>query len=429
MFCKTIWMKLAFINLRLFDDDPISGVNRTTDAVRGNDLSAEMKTYYEKSLINTAEPKMIHDQFGDKYPIPQGSGKKIQFRKYSPLPKASAPLTEGVTPEGKRLNVSTVEAELHQYGDWIGISDILKWTAIDNNLAQATKILGSQAGRTLDTVTREVLCGGTAKRLAPHSNGTAVDLRQDLTADCKLTPDLIDKASTDLKAMNTDTIDGSYVAIIHPYVAHDIRRSSEFIDWHKYARPEELYNGEIGKLGGVRFVENTEAKIIGPAVISDDLSRLTVKTAIESSTTSVVVNEELTTGTYADDAAIPVWINGVANTIVAITKGTGQSTLTVGTAITSLAAGSIICGKGAGKDGSAVFVTLFLGAHAYGTTELEGGGLRHIFKNFGSGGTSDPLEQRATCGWKACKTAERLVEAYMLRVESGSAYSAQAESN
>jgi N4-gp56 family major capsid protein len=34
-------------------------------------------------------------------------------------------------------------------------------TAIDNNLVQATKLLGQQAGRTLDTITREELNGGT----------------------------------------------------------------------------------------------------------------------------------------------------------------------------------------------------------------------------------------------------------------------------
>jgi len=43
-------------------------------------------------------------------------------------------------------------------------------------------------------------------------------------------------------------------------------------------------------------------------------------------------------------------------------------------------------------------------------------------KPLGSGGTSDPLDQRATVGWKATKTAERLVEQYMIRVESTSTF-------
>lgn len=39
-------------------------------------------------------------------------------------------------------------------------------------------------------------------------------------------------------------------------------------------------------------------------------------------------------------------------------------------------------------------------------------------KPLGSAGSSDPLNQRSTVGWKAIKTAERLVEEYMIRVES-----------
>lgn len=38
-------------------------------------------------------------------------------------------------------------------------------------------------------------------------------------------------------------------------------RDKEWIDSHKYANPENLYTGEIGKVAGVRFVVSTEAKI------------------------------------------------------------------------------------------------------------------------------------------------------------------------
>ena len=55
-------------------------------------------------------------------------------------------------------------------------------------------------------------------------------------------------------------------------------------------------------------------------------------------------------------------------------------------------------------------------------TELEGGGLQHIVKQKGSAGTADPLDQRATAGWKLTKVAERLVEQYMIRIESASTF-------
>ena len=41
----------------------------------------------------------------------------------------------------------------------------------------------------------------------------------------------------------------------------------------------------------------------------------------------------------------------------------------------------------------------------------------------------DPLNQRASVGWKGMRAAERLVEQYMVRIESVSSYSATAAAN
>lgn len=70
-----------------------------------------------------------------------------------------------------------------------------------------------------------------------------------------------------------------------------------------------------------------------------------------------------------------------------------------------------------------VYSTLFFGANAYATTKIEGAGLQTIVKQLGSGGTADPLDQRATIGWKATKVTEILSNEYMVRVETGSTFS------
>ena len=77
---------------------------------------------------------------------------------------------------------------------------------------------------------------------------------------------------------------------------------------------------------------------------------------------------------------------------------------------------------GAGANGQAVYATLVLGDNAYGITEIAGGGLEHIVKQVGSAGTSDPINQRASIGWKATRAAERLVEQFMVRIESGCSF-------
>ncbi len=72
-----------------------------------------------------------------------------------------------------------------------------------------------------------------------------------------------------------------------------------------------------------------------------------------------------------------------------------------------------------------VYATLILGDNAYGTTEIEGGGLTLIVKQLGSGGASDPLDQRASVAWKATKAAVRLQEAYMVRIETTSTFTGE----
>lgn len=397
-------------------------------------LSPEMKTFYDKTLITLAGANLIHEQFGQKRPIPANGGKTIEFRRFSKLPKATKPITEGVTPTGSKLSVSAVSCTVDQYGDYIEQTDMLELTSVDNTIVEATKELASQAGLTLDTVVRNELIGGTNVMYAPLVSGgteTETESRADITSDCRLRVKDVFRAAAELKAVNAPKIDGSYVAIIHPYTAYDLMQDAkeQWIGINKYANPENILKGEIGMLGGVRFVESTEAKIYAPAIISDGKGRLTVKTSLAEQGKSVTVNEVLTTGTYSGDKKIPVYINGTENNITAITCNDTYSTLTFenNVSTTDGAKDCIICGKGAGKDGSAVFCTLFLGENAYGVTDVEGGGLEHIVKQRGYG--NDPLNQRSSVGWKATKVAKRLLEEYMIRMESGSEFSATAEEN
>jgi N4-gp56 family major capsid protein len=327
-------MKDFILNLQLFAE---SNTNVTTDS----GLSVENKTFYDMTLIDEAQANLVHDQFGQKRPIPKNGGKKIEFRKFASLPKALTPLTEGVTPDGKKLSVSAIEAEVAQYGDYIEQSDILELTSIDNTIVEATKILGRQAGLTLDTITRNILQSCPNVWYAPKGDGTAVTSRTNLDATCKLNVKTVKKVAAFLKANNAPKIGGDYVAIIHPYAAFDLMEDPEWKYPHQYQDTSNLYEGEIGKVAGVRFVETSEALVL-----------------------------------------------------------TGG-----------------------------VFSTLFLADGAYGVTEITGGGLQTIIKQKGSAGTADPLDQRSTIGWKAIKTAEILIPAYLVRVESKGEFSGDADAN
>ena len=314
-------------NIRAFDV-----INASTSSGMGNNLSAEVKEFYSKYLIQLADAKLVHDQFGQKRPIPAGNGKTIEFRKFNPLAKITNALVEGVTPEGQALDVTKLTATVNQYGGFVRLTDILDLVSIDDVKTETTRLIGSQAGRSLDTVVREILNGGTNVQYHEGERGS----RSEITSSDHLTVKAVKRAVRTLKRNNCEKINGNYVGIIHPDVAFDLMNDPEWVEWHKYTTPENMYTNEIGMIAGVRFVETTEAKIF----------------------------------------------------------------------------------ESAGSGSMDIYSTLIIGANAYGTTDIEGGGLEFIVKQKGSGGTSDPLDQRSTIGWKATKTAERLVEDYMVRIET-----------
>ena len=321
---------INLFNLQLFAE-------MNTQVTTSPGMTDEMKTYYSDYLIDLVEPELVHDQFAQKHPIPKNGGKTIEFRQWEPLPEMTEALTEGVTPDGQSLSMSTIEATVSQYGGYVTISDMLDLTAIDPVLVQGTKAIASQAGRSLDTITREVLNSGTVVQYAAGEVASRAALAYtSKDSNHNLTVAAIKKAVRFLENQDAPKINGYYVGIIHPNCKYDLMDDPEWKKPHEYKDTTNIYNGEIGELYGVRFVQSTRAKKF----------------------------------------------------------------------------------EGAGANKADVYATLILADDAYGVTEIEGGGLEHIVKQRGSAGTADPLNQRATCGWKATKVAELLVPQYIVRIET-----------
>lgn len=75
-------------------------------------------------------------------------------------------------------------------------------------------------------------------------------------------------------------------------------------------------------------------------------------------------------------------------------------------------------GTGLGNSAD-VYYTLIFGRDFYAITRISGEALKNIIKPLGSAGTNDPLDQRATSGWKATHVAKVLNATFGINVESG----------
>lgn len=407
-------MKILFIltmNAHLFD----LNTNVTTDST----VTIQMKEFYAKHLLDTAQPKLIHDQWAVMEDIPKNGGKTVEFRGFKPLAKALTPLTEGVTPDGMKMEAYKVNATIKQYGTYIALADILLATTVDPMLLKANKELARQAGKTLDTVSREVMNAGTSVQYADDSVGARYLLvGGESSGNHYLDPTMISRASTTLKGVDAPTADGEYYAgIIHPHVVGDIRLNSDWADWNKYTTPEAMYKGEIGRIHGVRFIETTESKVFHAENLTTDSRNLTVASL---STKTFTIDEALSTAQAAALVTRKLIIKGYLYTVASAVAGAaGAATVTVTEAVQGTPGdGEIIYPGEAGAKGRDVYSTLILGSEAYGTTKVDSLGLQSIIKQLGQG--EDPLNQRATTGWKATKITTILINLYMIRIETAS---------
>ena len=404
------------INLQLFAEP-----NTQTTATES--LTAEMKTFYSKDLIETVGANLVHAQFGEETSLPAHGGKVIEWRRWAKFKKALTPLVEGVTPDGTPFAVGTVQKKLEQFGDYTTVSDILELTAIDNIILELTAKHAENASLTLDTIVRNDLVAGCttiihADKVAADGTKTAIDTTDLLDGTCLLTPDNVARAAATLKKANAPKIDGSYVAIVHPSVAYDLMRNPDWIDVNKYSNAIAIFNGEIGKLYGVRFVESTEAIVFRGTAIN-----LTVS-AFDAATMTVTCSAEV--GNIAgkrilikvdDNVYLPAFVESV-NGKTFVLEGVEPEDAA------NITSGNTITSGESGANGCAIYGTIFLGKGAYKVVKLDNKNMEVIVKQRGSAGTADPIDQRSTVGWMANGYgAQVTIPEYIVMVYSGSFYS------
>lgn len=230
--------------------------NTDTNMTTSSALSAGMQTYYNRELLRTFEPNLVHLQFGDEHRMPPHSGLVMNMRKLIPLETNTKALSEGDPGESVMLAETEVTVQLQQYGEYARCTDKLDLTHLDMDIMRRTKLFGDAGARSIDAVVREELakCANVI-----YAGGKAS--RAELSAADKLTSRELRKAVKTLKKNHAQTFDGYFVAIIGPDTMYDLQEDEAFVKVSQYQDKENIYTGEVGRLFGVRLVETTEAKI------------------------------------------------------------------------------------------------------------------------------------------------------------------------
>lgn len=300
-------------------------------------LPSQQKTFYERTLLERLLPNLVFLNHGQKYTkaIPKNEGATINFRRFNSLPIPSESLVEGITPAGRNLSIDQILATVRQEGDYVMLTDLLDMVGLDPVIVETTELISEQAALTLETRVRDIVYNGTnVYYVGGHADRGDIEDADVMTGtECRRIRQLM--ARNNIKPAEGQ----DYIGFIHPDGSYNLKGSAEWLAANVYGDPSKLWNGEVGKLHGIRWIESTMC---------------------------------------------PIWV------------GAGNQP-----------AGDVD-----------VYGALVVGAGAYGTVDISGSAKPEIIvKNKGEAGTSDPLEQRSTIGWKALMTAVRLQELAMLRVE------------
>ena len=274
---------ILMLNLQLFAEagtlvnatgnyvNAYDGSTQAFDSV--NTLSGELKTFYDTELLENARVEMFYAQFAKKQTLPARHGKSVEWRKWNTFAKATK-LQEGAIPTGQKFGMSSKTGSIDQYGTYTAISDQLELHAYDDTILGATEEMGASAAETQETLIRDALlvntnvmyCDNITLATGAVTGATPTspaEMEASDTVRSMMTPEMVSKFVTKMKKDRVPTINGKYYAVIHPSVAEDLRNSKSWIEAHKYAATDEIFNGEIGELHKCRFIEDVFAPILG----------------------------------------------------------------------------------------------------------------------------------------------------------------------
>jgi hypothetical protein len=341
----------------------------------------------------------------------------VQWRRWTPLPVLTTALSEGVIPDGQNLTEEEVTATVYQYGGYTTKSDLYDLTHMDANLKNEIKMLASQGARSIDAKVRDVMATTSTTQYA-NSRTSMYTIR---TSD-KLTVDEIRKMVRTLKKNNTPTFKRGgkafYMAIIGPDTEYDIMDDAKWINVATYQDKEKIYNGEIGTLYRVRFLETTECKKYEPFEIIADSVSVTIASI---SGATLTIDEAMTAAEAAAITGKYVNIFDISDTslataerqqIVAAASGaSGAAKITLDAAPSSFTAadGDLVYANDYGWNGNPVYSTFVFGDEAYAMADIKGSGkIRTIVKSAKEIG--GPLEQYGTVGWKVDGMAVEILQ-------------------
>ncbi len=202
--------------------------------VTSSTLSNSVKTQYLRRLLIRAVPRLVHGRWAVKGNI-NGYG-SAEFRKFAALSENTTVLTEGVTPDSESASVSVTTLNPSYYGAYLQHTDQIDYESYDPILSTFSSMLGEQAGLSADSLQRDALAGNVTTTFpnARSSRGSIAASTDNIDY-----ADFV-KALSTLMAANALPVDGEqFVVIIHPHTYATLMQDTKFTNTFFHASPRD----------------------------------------------------------------------------------------------------------------------------------------------------------------------------------------------
>ena len=222
--------------------------------------TAHLWSYFNKMTLDVVKQKKVLVDIGDETPLPQGYGKQVIWTKVSRLPSITAATTEGTPPTPRAITSSQITAQVSQYKDAIGWTDLWEATNANERIEKELRErVSDQMATSLDIITRDHLLS-SINTTAYVNDETALS---NLSSSDSLSLSEVRQQKLVLEANNVGTHkSGYYVFVGHPNTIYDMKTDTGtggWIDVHKYTDMgyKKLFNAEVGECDGIKFKSTT----------------------------------------------------------------------------------------------------------------------------------------------------------------------------
>lgn len=213
---------------------------------------------YSQEILFKAQPNLRFESVAViRTELGTMPGNKIKFLRYNSLDGDPA-LSEIVPIETDSISTSTIEIAVQEYGKAVSMSEMLLQSSLTDVLGDAATLLGMHYQDNRDSLVRDALLGNVNVIYADESAS-----RADLTATMRFDVDLV-RAGVEVLATNkAPKFDlDAYVCFVHPHQSRYLRKDDAWVNVNLYASPENILNGEIGRIEDVRFIETTKVPYV-----------------------------------------------------------------------------------------------------------------------------------------------------------------------